>query len=251
MDIIRSTLNVLTTYPKIFIAIIVILFIVWFWRRNKKEYPFLGIPSLARHEPLPMDEVLEAEKIIEIETKLALELEESKTRDAKSQLKKIRKQKNLSPQSPRSPMSPRSPEIDLETIFSPVSPQSPVLNHANTSKGFVSKGELILCKTLEDIYGVPFLRQRPDILKNPETGRNLEFDCYNKQIKKAGEYNGIQHRVYPNGLHKSREDFDKQQYRDEFKKQVAVDNQIKLVIIDDQVPFDEIPNRVRQQLGLL
>src|ERR1035437_5662501 len=36
---------------------------------------------------------------------------------------------------------------------------------------------------------------RPDWLKNPETGRNLEIDIYYPDLKLAVEFQGIQHRL--------------------------------------------------------
>jgi hypothetical protein len=32
---------------------------------------------------------------------------------------------------------------------------------------------------------------RPDFLKNPATGRNLEIDCFNNQLKIGLEYQGF------------------------------------------------------------
>ena len=57
----------------------------------------------------------------------------------------------------------------------------------------ISKGEQKCKETLEKIYGKEFLCVRPDFLRNPETNRKLELDCYNEELKLAVEYNGIQH----------------------------------------------------------
>lgn len=48
-----------------------------------------------------------------------------------------------------------------------------------------------ICKiTLEILTGYRFESVRPDWLRNPLTGRNLELDCYNDTLKLALEYNG-------------------------------------------------------------
>ena len=47
---------------------------------------------------------------------------------------------------------------------------------------------------------------RPSWLKNHETGFCLELHGYCKELKLAFEYDGIQHHVYPNPFHKSKED---------------------------------------------
>jgi len=40
---------------------------------------------------------------------------------------------------------------------------------------------------LRKIYGVDFPSARPDFLKNPVSGKNLELDCYNEKLKLALE----------------------------------------------------------------
>lgn len=72
---------------------------------------------------------------------------------------------------------------------------------------------------------------RPDYLKNQETGKNLEIDAYHPESKIGIEYNGIQHYIYPNIFHKSREEFDKCVQRDKLKYQLAKENGIKLIVI--------------------
>ena len=62
-----------------------------------------------------------------------------------------------------------------------------------------------------------FKKVRPSWLMNHETGFCLELDGYCKQLKLAFEYDGIQHHVYPNPFHKSKEEFNRQRKRDEMK----------------------------------
>jgi hypothetical protein len=47
-------------------------------------------------------------------------------------------------------------------------------------------------RILESIYHpYTFPSVRPDFLKNPATGRNLEIDCFNNQLKIGLEYQGF------------------------------------------------------------
>ena len=62
-----------------------------------------------------------------------------------------------------------------------------------------------------------FKKIRPSWSMNHETGFCLELDGYCKQLKLAFEYDGIQHHVYPNPFHKSKEEFNRQRKRDEMK----------------------------------
>src|SRR5690348_6310742 len=90
---------------------------------------------------------------------------------------------------------------------------------SSTSTGFCSKGEKECRRVLEEIYGKSFTKVRPKWLKNPETGRNLELDCYNEELKIAVEYNGEQHYKWPNFTKQSQEDFIQQVRRDKYKKE--------------------------------
>jgi hypothetical protein len=45
---------------------------------------------------------------------------------------------------------------------------------------------------LQQMFGKPFPKARPAWLRNPATGRPLEFDAYNADLKIAAEFHGIQ-----------------------------------------------------------
>lgn len=104
----------------------------------------------------------------------------------------------------------------------------------------ISKGEDICCRVLEELYGVPFVKSRPDFLRNPETGKNLELDCYNERLGLALEYNGEQHYRYPNVYHRSYEDFIKQVRRDRFKLDMCDANNVYLITVPYNVPHSKI-----------
>ena len=80
-----------------------------------------------------------------------------------------------------------------------------------------SRGEHLCRMILQDIYKVPFPKVRPSFLRNPETGKPLELDGYNAQLRIAFEYNGAQHYVFPHRYNETKEKFIQQIRRDQFK----------------------------------
>jgi hypothetical protein len=91
----------------------------------------------------------------------------------------------------------------------------------------------IICRTiLESVYpGYKFNSLRPDFLLY-ENGKNLELDCYNKDLSLALEYQGIQHEKYSKFHHGDDENnFIRQKQRDVFKKEKCEENKIKLITV--------------------
>jgi len=108
---------------------------------------------------------------------------------------------------------------------------------------YVSKPERECCEVMKELTGLQFYSTRPDFLKNIITGRNLELDCYNHDLRLAVEYNGIQHYRYPNKFHKSKEQFEKQLIRDDMKRLLCDRNGIYLIT----VPYTE-SHRIKEFL---
>jgi hypothetical protein len=92
---------------------------------------------------------------------------------------------------------------------------------------------------LQKIFNKPFPSIRPDWLKNPETGRNLEIDCYNDDIQtKLGkglaiEVDGAQHFQMTSYFHNSPKDFINQVKRDRLKDKLCDDRGVLLI----RVPY--------------
>lgn len=107
-----------------------------------------------------------------------------------------------------------------------------------------SKGEAICCQVMEEIFGLPFRTVRPDFLKNPETGHNLEIDCYNNNLQIGVEYNGIQHYVYPNPFHRTYEEFIKGVRRDTYKLEACDIAGVYLIT----VPYDIPPHMIKDYI---
>jgi len=95
--------------------------------------------------------------------------------------------------------------------------------------GHSSKGEEYVKVILEQIYNVEFKTYRPPWLKNPETSGQLEIDCYNQELKLGVEFDGEQHFKFPNGIHKTKEEFIAQVRRDQYKDKVCIEKGIYLI----------------------
>ena len=94
-----------------------------------------------------------------------------------------------------------------------------------------SRSEKLSREILEEIMGQPFPSIRPNFLKNPNTGSNLELDGYCENLKLAFEYQGGQHYKFIPYWHKTRERFEEQQERDEMKYKMCVKKGITLILI--------------------
>ena len=102
---------------------------------------------------------------------------------------------------------------------------------------------------LESIYyPYKFPSIRPEFLKNPVTGRNLEIDCYNDYLKIGLEYQGRQHREFCPYFHKTHEEFEYQLEKDKYKKQVCEKMGIKMIYIPDTIKYENLEYYIKTQL---
>jgi hypothetical protein len=113
---------------------------------------------------------------------------------------------------------------------------------------FESKKERKCREILEKIYNKPFIRVRPNFLKNPKTGHNLEIDCYNDELKIGLEYCGIQHYKYPNFIHKSRKEFEDLVERDRIKDILCKHYGVYLIRVPYNIPDDQLESYIRSKL---
>lgn len=111
-----------------------------------------------------------------------------------------------------------------------------------------SKGEKECRRVLEKLFQVPFPCQRPSFLSNPATGRNLEIDCCNLDLKLGVEYNGIQHYQFVSTMHKSHDAFHQQQWRDELKKRMCENVGFTLITVPYMVKNELIENYLIEEL---
>jgi len=113
-----------------------------------------------------------------------------------------------------------------------------------------SKGEGKCRQVLQTIYGKHFPSTRPYFLKSPETGKNLELDCYNPDLKIAVEYHGQQHYKHIPHFHKTENDFINQQRRDQWKKKTCEDLGICYIEVPYTVKLHEIYNYIYTELKM-
>jgi hypothetical protein len=130
--------------------------------------------------------------------------------------------------------------VSTKTAPKAVDTQAKIPQCVPSTGKFISKGEQICCNVMSKIYGKPFVSMRPNWLKNPETKRNLELDCYNEELKIAVEYNGIQHYQWPNFTNQSKEEFNNQVRRDELKLKLCDYYGIYLI----SVPYTVKPENI-------
>lgn len=117
------------------------------------------------------------------------------------------------------------------------------------SSGKQSKGEKLCRQILEHHYGKPFPTVRPDFLKNPETGQNLELDGYNEELAIAFEYNGSQHTNFPSVFFKDYNDYKKYVEHDLMKRNICQQLGIYLITIrEDEIPYHKIPEEIEYLL---
>lgn len=111
------------------------------------------------------------------------------------------------------------------------------------------------CRNIfERLFGLSFLRCRPDFLKNPKTKRNLELDGFNRSIPTAlgkglaFEYNGSQHYFFNPKYHINYERFEEQVERDDFKKKACLKNGVLLITIPYTVRDEELEDYITKKI---
>ena len=116
------------------------------------------------------------------------------------------------------------------------------------SKFGYGKNEERCREIFEGIFQRPFPKIRPNWLKRSSTGKNLELDGYNSDLKLAFEYNGSQHTKF-GPMHRGKiSAFHDQLERDRLEAQLCAQNGVKLIVIPHTVKYDQLESFIRQQL---
>ena len=114
-----------------------------------------------------------------------------------------------------------------------------------------SKLEIRAKMVLEHIFKRPFVKIRPDFLRNEVTGYNLEIDLYNDDLKLGIEVQGDQHYKFIPFFHRTKDTFVKQRYRDEMKKMKCQREGITLIEIPYSVGEDGLKPYLVDQLRMV
>ena len=223
--------------------LLIILFIIWVFYGGQEDLQYIGLAPLkigvdaTRNVEHGNDE---SEDESEDESD-----DESEVYDNTPTLPDLKNKEDFKITTKFAP-SHEMPQISLSESMEYFNPQSPDIKtprtlalgeHSCYKNNKISKGETLCKQAIEEIYGVPFYCVRPNFLKNPETGRNLELDMYNDDLKIAVEYSGIGHYVYPNPFHRTKEQFINQIRRDQFKVETCDENGIYLITVPYNVPL--------------
>lgn len=111
-----------------------------------------------------------------------------------------------------------------------------------------SKLEVACIRELEYLLLRPFSKVRPDFLRNPITGQNLEADAYNEELGLVVEVQGRQHYEFIPFFHKNKQTFRTQQYRDHIKRQCCINNGIIMLEVPYTVKIKNLRSFLRKEL---
>jgi len=102
----------------------------------------------------------------------------------------------------------------------------------------------------EEFTGEKFVKAHPEWLINNKTKRLLELDGYNKELKIAFEYNGVQHYEEHVFFHNNLDNTLKaQRCRDGLKQELCKQNGVSLCVIKNNLSRKEIKKVVRDWLN--
>lgn len=125
------------------------------------------------------------------------------------------------------------------------------------------KTQAICGMVIEALTGKRFICVHPPWLKNPLTGRVMEIDHYNDELRIGLEYNGVQHYRYTPHFQKEKyseydgkivsgqRHFELQVFRDEVKKSLCDEHGITLIIVPYTVKPTELVSYIYDKLSLI
>jgi hypothetical protein len=116
-------------------------------------------------------------------------------------------------------------------------------------KRILKKHETRCRMILENLFQTSFVSIRPDFLKYPKTGKNLELDGYSKDYNLAFEYQGIQHRKFSPLFHQTYQDFVDQLDRDGYKKKRCEELGIPVLYIPDTIAYDKLEEYITREIS--
>jgi len=116
----------------------------------------------------------------------------------------------------------------------------------------VTRGEQCALEALESLFpGKTFAKVRPDWLINDCTGRAMEIDLYCHELRVGVEHSGKSHYVFPNSLHKTRDEYELQRRRDALKRVLCAREGVLLVEIPFTVPHASMKAYIQSEIERL
>lgn len=149
------------------------------------------------------------------------------------------------------------PNIYSTSIDSIIDTLPPINNDRYTmkKKKKKNKSEEKCREIFENLFLTEFKSIRPDWLKNPATGKNLEIDGFAENIATplgmglGFEYNGAQHSKYVPHFHGiDPKNFVYQAKKDIYKEQICKKRGILLIIIPHFIPFEQLEKYIKESL---
>lgn len=122
-------------------------------------------------------------------------------------------------------------------------------NPAPRKKRDSKKTENYCRSIVEDIFQKPFPSVRPDFLRNPLTGKNLECDMMNDELKVCIERQGEQHYRPVPKFHRDPTAFAKQVERDKIKRELLEKAGYQFIDIPYTVHFDILDQYIPHKLA--
>lgn len=121
--------------------------------------------------------------------------------------------------------------------------------HFNAFDKKISKFEKRCKVAIESLTRTKFVSVRPDFLVNPVTGKNLEIDLFNEELKIAVEADGVQHSKFSPYFHKNKSEYKYQKLKDEYKNLLCKNNKIVLIRVPYYISSNiDIYNYLYEQL---
>jgi len=116
----------------------------------------------------------------------------------------------------------------------------------------VTRGEQCALEALESLFpGKTFAKVRPDWLINDCTGRAMEIDLYCHELRVGVEHSGKSHYVFPNSLHKNRDEFESQRLRDAKKRALCAREGVLLIEVPFTVPHATMKAYIQSEIERL
>lgn len=211
------------------VILIIIAWVCTSYRLVKKDPSLLSLQS-------PKDAIVSLETISSLNSSLTESCDNDLTPSLPNFINKVDSSADDSDLF-QSEFTPELPQHIAEPDYYPPSTRKPSPPR--------SAGEIACKAAVEKIYGVPFHSVWPDWLRNPKTGRCLELDLYNDELKLAIEYHGEQHYKYTPRFHKSYNDFVKAIERDNVKLDICDKHGVYVITVPYNCPHNQIESYIR------